>query len=100
MAFQLAVTGFLPTEPRFSRQIDELIGQLKAYLCEQRPDMELQLPVSPSYTGGHWLEHMSSTDYRQCGYALQGDVDRLSGCTHVIQVDSPLRGVIGEALCD
>lgn len=100
MAFQLAITGFLPAEPRFSRQIDELIGQLKAYLYEQQPDMELQLLVSPSYTGGHWLEHMASTDYRQCGYALQGDVDCLPGCTHVIRVDSPLRGVIGEALCN
>ena len=100
MAFQLAITGFLPAEPRFSRQIDELIGQLKAYLYEQRPDMELQLLVSPSYTGGHWLEHMASTDYRQCGYALQDDADCLSGCAHVIRVDSPLRSVIGEALCN
>lgn len=87
MAFQLAITGFLPAEPRFFRQIDELLGQLKAYLYEQQPDMEFQLLVSPSYTGGHWLEHMVSEDYRQCGYALQGDVDRLSGCTHVIRMD-------------
>lgn len=100
MTFQMAITGILPEDPKFSRQIDELIGQLKAYLYEQRPDMELQLLVSPSYTGGHWLEHMAPTDYRQCGYALQGDADRLSGCAHVIRVDSPLRGVIGEALCN
>lgn len=100
MAFQLALTGCLPEEPKITRQIDELIGQLKAYLYEQRPDVEIQLMVSPSYTGGHWREHMEPAGYAQCGYALLGDADRLAGCAHVIQTDSPLRTVVGESICD
>lgn len=98
MTFQLAVAGCLPAEPKVTRQIDELLGQLKAYLYEQRPDAAIQLLVSPSYTGGCWREHMAG--YRQCGYALTADADRLSGCAHVVRADSPLRSVVGEALCD
>lgn len=100
MTFQLAITGVLPAEPKISRQIDELIGQLKAYLYEQKTDVEIQLLISPSYTGGHWQEHMEPTGLSQCGYALLGDTDRLAGCAHVVQADSPLRSVIGEAICD
>lgn len=99
MKFQLAIAGCLPAEPGITRQIDELFGQLKGYLYEQRPDVELQLLSSPSYTGGCWQEH-TAAGYRQCGYALKGDADRLSSCDSVVQADSPLRSVIAEALCD
>lgn len=99
MTFQLAIAGCLPAKPNIARQIDELLGQLKAYLYEQRADAELQLLIGPSYTGGCWQEHMAA-GYRQCGYALMGDADRLFGCSHVVQVDSALRSVVGEALCD
>lgn len=99
MTFQLAIAGCLPAEPKITRQIDELLGQLKAYLYEQRSDVALQLLTSPSYTGGCWQEHMAA-EYRQCGYALMGDADRLSGCAHVVRADSPLRSVVGEAVCD
>ena len=48
MTFQLAIAGCLPAESKITRQIDELLGQLKAYLYEQRADVELQLLISPS----------------------------------------------------
>ena len=98
MTFQLALAGCLPEEPGLTRQVDELFGQLKAYLYEHRPDTELRLLVSPSYTGGCWQAHTAG--YRRCGYVLMENARELSDCDHMIRVDTPLRSVVGEALCD
>lgn len=99
MKFQLAVVGCLPAQPAIGRQVDEMFGQLKAYLYEQRPDAELQLLSSPSYTGGCWQEHIAA-DCRQCCYALKQDADQVPGCGSAVLVDSPLRSVVAQALCD
>lgn len=99
MKFQLAIVGCLPAEPGIDRQVDELLGQLKAYLYEQRPDVELRFLSSPSYTSGCWQAHIAA-DCRQCCYVLKEDADRVSGCDSAVQVDSPLRSVVAEALCD
>ena len=39
MTFHLAIAGTLPEDPQLYRQIDELIGQLKAYLYPHQQNM-------------------------------------------------------------
>ena len=35
-----------------------------------------------------------------CGYCMSGDADRLMECEQVVRQNTPLRNVIGEAICD
>lgn len=98
--FRLAIAGELPQDPHIFRQIDEQIGQLKGYLYTQREETDIRVLFSPSYTGGAWGERMKIAGFPMCGYCLCSDADKLGECGQIIMEDTPLRNVIGEAVCD
>lgn len=98
--FRLAIAGELPPDPRIFRQIDEQIGQLKGYLYTHQEETDISILASPSYTGGAWGDRMKIAGFPVCGYGMCSDADKLGGCRQVVWVDTPLRNVIGEAVCD
>lgn len=98
--FRLAIAGELPGEPHIFRQIDEQIGQLKGYLYTHGGGDDITILASPSYTGGAWWERMRIAGFPMCGYCMCPDADKLGDCVQVVREDTPLRSVIGEAVCD
>lgn len=100
MQFRLALGGFLPDAPAMHRTVDELLGQVKAYLYEKESEVELRLLLSPSYIGGSWPQRLELFGLGINGYCLQGDREKLPDCGHVTQIDSPLRNAVGKAVCN
>ena len=58
MIFRMAVGGNLANQADTIRQIDELTGQIKAYLFSEGKEKgaEIRWLVSPSYTDAGWKD--------------------------------------------
>lgn len=97
MRFQLAVGGALPADPAIGKTVRALLAQVRACLG---PELGLQALVSPSYTAPEWLTLLDSGD-EVFGFCHGADDGGWQGhMTARVWADTPVRTVVGEAMCD
>ncbi len=100
MKLRIALAGELLPEPQLFGKIDLLVGQISGYLCKDNADAEIQMLVSPSYTGKVWMEWNEAHKFPVCTYNMKGSFDYVGQCAQTVRKDTSLRNVLGEALCD
>ncbi len=98
MNFNLAVIGELPDNQRLYDQINELIRLIETSVFGGG-DPSINVLISPEYTGERWKPFVGNR-YPLHGYALAADEDKISGCARSVCIESQVRSVIGEKLCD
>lgn len=100
MKMRIALAGELPADQQLFGKIDLLVGQISGYLCQDSVDADLQIIVSPSYTGKSWMEWNETHKFPLCVFQV-GDSDAGMGlCEQIVRKDTSLRNLLGEAICD
>lgn len=100
MKMRIALAGELPADQQLFGKIDLLVGQISGYLCQDSIDADLQIIVSPSYTGKSWMEWNETHKFPLCVFQM-GDSDAGMGlCEQIVRKDTSLRNLLGEAICD
>lgn len=100
MKIRIALAGELPDDQIIFGKVDLLVGQISGYLCRDNADADIQMLVSPSYTGETWLEWNKKHQFSMCTYNMRNSREYAEQCTQIIRKDTPLRNLLGEALCD
>lgn len=100
MKMRIALAGELPVEQQLFGKIDLLVGQVSGYLCKDDADAQLQILVSPSYTGKSWMEWNETHRFPLCSYNMQDSPDGVIPCAQTVRMDTPLRNLLGEAMCN
>lgn len=98
--FQLAIAGKIPENSWVFRQIDEHLGQIKAYLSPKNGNAEIGLLVSPAYTDAGWKEWVRLSSCPVCGYCSEQKTQWESLCDQLVRIDTPLRDALGDEICD
>lgn len=71
MKMRIALAGELPVDQQLFGKIDLLVGQISGYQCKDDAAAELQLLVSPSYTGKAWTVWNETHKFPLCSYNMQ-----------------------------
>lgn len=99
MRLRIALAGELPDDRHIFGQIDLLIGQVSGYFGKRRADAALQMIVSPAYTGGAWNKWNEAHGFPLCAYNMRGRASYAGQCQQTVNMDTPLRSLLGEAIC-
>lgn len=99
MTFRLAIAGDLPADPAICRLFDEQIGQIRGFIGASGQNVDLELLVSPAYTGPNWKDRIHFTGFPVCCYRRE-DTSWDDLCHQIISVETPLDHVLGEEMCD
>lgn len=96
----IAVAGNLPDNSKIQMQLDELIGQIKAYISPDNGEPQLGYTVSPPYTGEGWRKWLvrSETPVAGCENRPSDVWDSIVDSR--VLIDDPLRDALGETLCE
>ena len=103
MKMRIALAGELPVDQQLFGKIDLLVGQISGYLCQDNVGADLQIIVSPSYTGKSWMEWNDTHKFPLCVFQMGTTGDSTAGmglCEQIIRKDTSLRNLLGEAICD
>lgn len=100
MKMRIALAGELPADPQVFGKIDLLVGQISGYLCKDAVDADMQMIVSPSYTGKTWMEWNETHKFSLCAFHMRDGGDDMALCEQTIRKDTSLRNLLGEAICD
>ena len=100
MKIRIALVGELLSDRRLFGSIDILLGQISGYLCKGNAKADIELLVSPSYTGAAWAEWNQLHGFEACTYNLGESPDYVEHCTRVVRKETALRNLLGEAMCD
>lgn len=100
MKMRIALAGELPVDQQLFGKIDLLVGQISGYLCQDDADADMQIIVSPSYTGKSWMEWNETHKFPVCVFQM-GDLAAGMGLREqIIRKNTSLRNLLGEAICD
>lgn len=101
MIFRMAVGGNLANQADAIRRIDELTGQIKAYLFSEGKEdkTEINWLVNPSYTDAGWKDKAAKDDVRIHEFCLKQEEDWGDVCSFAIKADSVFCGLAAEWLC-
>lgn len=94
MAFQLAVAGVIPEDPKIVQRVSEQLGVLRSRL-----QGDLRILIGPAYTDSNWQSLIGGEGFPILGFHKRGDSDGFEGCMQRVYEDTPLRSVVGEAMC-
>ena len=102
MKFNLAAAGYMPDDNERCQQIDGMIGQIAQFLSEgeKSETPQINILISPEYSGGYWETQAKKNGLSVHGYALLSDREKLTDCARTVCIDSSLRSVIGESMCN
>ena len=100
MKVRIALAGELPVDLQLQKEIGLLVEQIKDYLCKGMKEAELQMLVSPSYTGEEWLIWSEKQDFSLCTYNFHKDSGYQEQCAQVVKKETSLRNLLGESICD
>lgn len=102
MIFNLSAAGYLPDDNERYQQIDELIRQITEFLSETEKygTPQINMLISPEYSGGCWEIQAKRNELPIHGYALLSESEKLMDCVRTVHIDSSIRSVIGESLCN
>lgn len=100
MKVRIAMAGYLPSDQHLFGQIDLLLGQLTGYLYKYNANADIQMLMSPSYMGGEWNNWNQAHGFPVCAYLMQDESVAVEEGTQIIRMDTSLRNLLGEAMCD
>lgn len=100
MKVRIALAGELPVDQQMFGKIDLLLGQLTGYLCRDDANADIQMMVNTSYTGSAWMTWNQAHQFPLCTYYMRDDADIAEESAQTIRIDTPLRNLLGEAMCD
>lgn len=100
MKVKIALAGELPADSRLFGKMDILLEQINNHFCKATTDAEVQMLVSPSYTGAEWKNWSELHDASLCTCQMQGSTDDFSQSSQVILMETPFRSLVGESMCD
>lgn len=96
--FNVLVAGALTDDARLGKYIDELFGQIKAYLFENSNGVSTRVFVSDEYTDSGWNEKICLSDNHICAVS-DVDTNKWNGDS-VLKIKTDVRRVVGEMLCN
>ncbi len=98
MIFRMAVGGNLANQADTIRQIDELTGQIKAYLFSEGKEKgaEIRWLVSPSYTDAGWKDKADAAHVQMHAFCLKQEEDWSDACSFAVKADSEFRGLAAD----
>lgn len=101
MIFRVAAGGDLAGQPEVIRRIDELTGQIKAYLFTEgnERDIQIQWLVNPSYTGPGWKDKALADHVPMHAFQLNQEEDWSGECSSTVCADSAFRGLAADWFC-
>lgn len=101
MIFRMAVGGNLANQADTIRQIDELTGQIKAYLFSEGKEKgaEIRWLVSPSYTDAGWKDKADAAHVQMHAFCLKQEEDWSDACSFAVKADSEFRGLAADWIC-
>lgn len=100
MAFQLAVGGALPEDEQVLGKVRACLEDILARLDPASGGPGVQILVSPAYTDGRWMTMPGAERENIFCFCKRDDPDWSARCARTLWEDTPLRGVLGEAMCD
>ena len=100
MKVRIALAGELPKDQQMFGKIDLLLGQLSGYLCKDEAKTDIQLLVSPSYTGSAWMTWNEAHQFALCTCYMKSDVEMAEETEQTMTIDTSLRNLLGETMCD
>ncbi len=100
MAFQLAVGGRLPEAGPVLDAVRGRLGDILAWLEPASGGPGVQFLMSPAYTDERWASLPGVDREDVFCFCKRDDPDWSARCGKTLWEDTPLRGVLGEAMCD
>ena len=100
MKMRIALAGELPIDQQLFGKIDLLVGQISGYLCQDNINADLQIIVSPSYTGKSWMDWNETHKFPLCVFQMGDSAADMGLCEQIIRKNTSLRNLLGEAICD
>lgn len=100
MKMRIALAGELPADQQLFGKIDLLVGQISGYLCQDSIDADLQIIVSPSYTGKSWIDWNETRKFPLCVFQIGNSDAGMGLCEQIVRKDTSLRNLLGEAICE
>lgn len=100
MKLRVALAGDLPSDPRIFSRIDLLLGQVSGYLCRRNTHTDLQLLVSPSYSGSEWMTWNETRGFPMCTCNMSADSAYAEQCAQIYREEVSVRNLLGETVCD
>lgn len=100
MKARIALAGELPIGQEIHDILNSVINEMKGYLCSENKDIQVQMLISPSYTGEKWVSWSQNHGFDLCTYNLQKDTRYLEYCGQATRKDTLIRNILGEAICD
>ena len=100
MAFQLAVGGRLPEEGPVLNAVRGRLGDILAWMDTASGGPGVQFLMSPAYTDERWTSLPGIEREDVFCFCKRDDPDWSARCGRTLWEDTPLRAVVGEAMCD
>lgn len=100
MVFQLAVGGTLPKDERIVQLVRRQLEMIRGRLAGEGGTARIQVLISPSYTAPEWQLMIKEAGVSTFGFCKSGDPDWTGFCEKSVWEDTPLRSVVGEAMCN
>lgn len=100
MIFRLAIAGDLTDRVEILEKVDGLVSELTAMLRTRQGEHSVGTMVSPAYTADSWRPWVKKAGLAVSNYCMSDDTRWTEEATRIIREDTPVRGVLGEAVCD
>lgn len=100
MKVRIALGGELIADQSLYAKINMLMGQITGHLCKNIINGEIQMLVSPCYTGNEWLRWNETQEFSLCTLNMQNSFEYVEKSSQVIRKETGLRSLIGELMCD
>ena len=99
MKIRIAVAGELPDSPQLYGKIDILIGQISGYMSRSNTNADIQIMVSPMFTGENWITWNQTHNFEMCTFNAKNISQYNKYCTYIRDNDTPIRNIISEEMC-
>lgn len=99
MKLRIGIAGNLPADQRIFGKIDLLMEEISRHFRRDVPAAELQMLMSPPYTGRAWMTWNEAHQFPLCACLMQGCPEQAGTYAQTIRKDTPLRSLLGEAMC-
>ena len=98
MKARIALGGSIPDDSRIFGKVDLIIEEIKERLSEKQADVEIQLIVSPAYTGEAWHKWNEAHGFSICACNMKEEEGR-EQAEYTRTIDTPIKSIISAAMC-
>ena len=99
MKIRIAAVGLLPEEEEIWKKLDEMTEQVVTRLRGKLESVELQLLVSPSYTGENWFRWCKRHPFEIVGYVTR-DMRYSVEAWNCMTYETAVTRMLGEDICN